>query len=302
MKIDIIIPTWKRHELLSLALNSLIKQTRKPDQVIVVYRQEDNESLNTIKKFKNVLNINEILVEEPGVIYAENKGINAASGDIIVFLDDDAEVKNNWLQLIENNFNDNKNIVGVGGPDFITGHHDPNYRKIIETIGKITFFGKIIGNHHHISKSKLYVDVLKGVNMAFKASVINLLDPKLQSLHNQGNGSHWELDLCLQATKYGKLLFDPALDLLHHSNHTHFIHHLNLQNNSRNLSYVILKNFNIFRKIFFILYITIIGNSQIIGFGKYIQLCVQNGVKLATSDYYYSTKGLIRGVQLFIFK
>ena len=144
------------------------------------------------------------------------------------------------------------------------------------------------------------VDILKGVNMAFRRSIFPLLDQNLQSGHSEGNGSHWEIDVCMTVTKQGySLLFDPSLDVRHHSNHSHFIHEKNMVNNARNLTYVILKHFSILRKFKFLFYTWFIGNSQIIGLVKYFQLLYEQGPFRASIDYYLSVKGHIKGLVIF---
>lgn len=301
MKLSVMLPTWKRPKKLILALESLIRQERQPDEVVTVYRDIDLEAKEIIEQFKDKLPLNIVEVTIPGVIAAENAALKASTGDIICFLDDDAEAPTHWLKLIEKHFLDNKNLGGVGGPDLITEHDDPNYRKIVSTVGKVLPYGKIIGNHHHMTESILKVDVLKGVNMSFRKSVFPFLDHRLQSNHNEGNGSHWELDVCLQIKKAGhELIFDPQLDVRHNSNHSHFIINKNTKNNSRNLTYVILKNFNFQHKIIFLIYILLIGNTQIIGVGKFLQLCFKIGPFKAINDYFFSTLGLFQGLKIYM--
>lgn len=301
MKITVLIPTWKRASLLKLALESIEKQSRKADEVVVVYQSVDKEAIEVIQSFKTRLPLQDVLVKEPGVIYAENAGLSVIREGIVAFLDDDAEAPKDWLKIIDEHFFKDPNVGGVGGPDFIVRHHDPNYRKMVNVVGKILYYGKILGNHHHLTEKVMEVEVLKGVNMAFRRDLLELLDVNLQSKHNEGNGSHWELDLCFHVRSHGaKLIFDPSLDVQHHSDHSHFIHDINLRNNSRNLTYVLLKNISGPQRFVVLFYLIIIGNSQVFGILKYCQSFLKQGPKVATLDYINSLKGFFMGLKLWL--
>lgn len=302
MNVSVILPTWKRYELIKKTLTSLREQTVTPFEVVYIYRDIDKKSYDVAKKFIGHLNLVFVEAKESGVVHAENLGMNACSGDIICFIDDDAQAPTNWIEKILNIYRESEDIIGVGGPDNIVHHHDKNYRKKTNEIGKINFLGMIKGNHHHISDGPIEVQILKGVNMSFKRDVLLYLDKNLCTEHSKGNGSHWELDLCLQIKKKNlkkKFIFSPELDVTHESNHSHFIEDINLENNSRNMTYVLLKNLNIFSKMLFVIYMVIVGNTQVIGGGKFIQLIFQIGVVKALKMYKISLKGQALGVILF---
>jgi glycosyltransferase involved in cell wall biosynthesis len=299
MKISVIVPTWKRPDKLKLALASLAKQSVPADQIISVVRDVDPEGQTVIDEFVISSGVEKIVVTEPGVIHAENSALKVAKGDIIAFLDDDAEAPENWVEGLKKHFED-ESISGVGGPDIITGHYDPNYRKVVAQIGLLTWYGKIIGNHHHTCENILEVEVLKGVNMAFRRQNICLLDEELASEHHLGNGSHWELDLCLHAKRMGgRFIFDPKLEVLHHSNHDHFVKYANMRNNAHNMTYVLLKNLNFFHKLAFLGYVLILGNSQIMGIIRFGHELIKAGPKVAFLSYWSCLYGLIAGIRTY---
>lgn len=91
--VSVIIPTHKRYETLFRALDSLINQTHKKLQIIVVDDNYDNESLRTMIKRK-IDNIDDRVIyitpdQKLGMANAENIGIKMAEGEYIAFLDDD---------------------------------------------------------------------------------------------------------------------------------------------------------------------------------------------------------------------
>ena len=97
MKISVVIPTYKRPELLERLLNSIAQQTLNPDEVIVVddCSKMNVEYLKVIEFYKVKLNNLCFITLDvnSGAPTARNKGINLAKGDWVALVDDDDE----WL-------------------------------------------------------------------------------------------------------------------------------------------------------------------------------------------------------------
>ncbi len=293
MRLSVVIPTWQRTELLAQAVESLQHQTRKADEIIVVYRQCDEDTvayLATIKKYNLIL----VEVEQAGVIHAENAAFKAVTGDVVCFLDDDAKANSNWLAMIEEFFLLHPEYAGLGGMDIIGG--DRSYQINCNVVGKITWYGRVIGNHHQKVLHPQEVQVLKGVNMAIRTSYLSALDEKLGSEHHLGNGSHWELDLCYAVRKAGgRLFFDPSLTVDHFSNHDHFVVWKNLENNAHNLIYVLWKNNGLLFRGIMLNYYFWWGNSQLYGVVRTLYAMLHSPI-LALKSFYLSWKGAIRGI------
>ena len=296
MTLAVLIPTWKRPQMLHRCLEHLGALNDFPNMVYIVTRQDDQESIDVIKRFESKLPISHVIVKEEGVIHAENAGLKEIKEDIVCFLDDDAYVPKDWISRIKRHF-ENEEITGVGGPDLIIRQIKDNYRRNVNTVGKLTWYGNPIGNHHH-KVSKIHeVDILKGVNMSFRKKSIAYLDTNLQSAITDGNGSFWELDLCMSLRGKGKLIFDPSLEVEHDSDHSHFIEDKVIYNNSRNYVYVMMKNYSFIQKTFFITYITLIGNSNTWGLLKLLQQ-VFKGHQAPIKHYIISIKGFLKGLRV----
>ena len=90
-KISVIIPTLNRCHTLSRAIESVLKQTLLPHEIIVVDNGSSDGSLEMIKsKYPFICLLKE---ERIGVSVARNKGIKEADGTWVAFLDSDDE----WL-------------------------------------------------------------------------------------------------------------------------------------------------------------------------------------------------------------
>ena len=95
--ISVVIPTYKRPDLLFRLLDSISKQTMMPHEVIIVDDASgmDKEYENCIRSFKTrIPNLSFFcLPQNSGAPYARNFGIRAANNEWIALVDDDDE----WL-------------------------------------------------------------------------------------------------------------------------------------------------------------------------------------------------------------
>ena len=94
--ISVIVPTWNRGPSLIRALNSIFAQTISPAQVIVVDDGSTDGTASLVKRtFAEQIRRRQlrlIAAEHKGVSAARNAGLEAATGDIIAYLDSD----NTW--------------------------------------------------------------------------------------------------------------------------------------------------------------------------------------------------------------
>lgn len=103
--VSVIIPTYRRSEMLNRAITSVLKQTHKEVEVIVVndnVSRTDEYSLALYKEIASINNEKVLLVEQEKHINgaaARNVGIHVAKGEYIAFLDDDDYWDNNKLEI-----------------------------------------------------------------------------------------------------------------------------------------------------------------------------------------------------------
>jgi glycosyltransferase involved in cell wall biosynthesis len=89
--VSAIIPTYNRRPLLERALESIFRQSRRPDEVLVIDDGSTDDTPDRIpKRFPDVRFIRQ---EQRGVSAARNRGLCAARGKWLAFLDSDDE----WL-------------------------------------------------------------------------------------------------------------------------------------------------------------------------------------------------------------
>ena len=96
MNISVVIPTYNRVELLKRSIDSVINQTIKPSEIIIVDDGSNDGTEAMVKKKYDSLKL--IKQKNKGASAARNSGIKASSGEWICFLDSDDEWKNDKLE------------------------------------------------------------------------------------------------------------------------------------------------------------------------------------------------------------
>jgi glycosyltransferase involved in cell wall biosynthesis len=115
LTISVAIVTRNRGQLLGAALQSLEKQERPPDQVVVVDNASTDETPAMVNAFASRMNL--ILVREQtvGIPFARNTALKHCTGDIVALLDDDCVAEPGWLKELEIPFLKDPHIGAVGG-------------------------------------------------------------------------------------------------------------------------------------------------------------------------------------------
>lgn len=101
--LSVIIPTYNRASTLGRALESVLRQTHTDFEIIVVDDGSEDNTEEIVKKL-NSDHIVFLRTDHSGVCTARNKGIQAAKGKYITFLDSDDEVDKTWLESFHGAF------------------------------------------------------------------------------------------------------------------------------------------------------------------------------------------------------
>ncbi|MDA8401154.1 MAG: glycosyltransferase family 2 protein [Actinomycetota bacterium] len=204
-------PTYHRPELLIQCLHALAAQTHRARNVIVVCRADDKESkraLATIDDRRLPLVV--VTVTDSGVIAATSAGVARSTAPFVAFTDDDSQPQAEWLEKVVGRFRDQA-VGGVGGRDLVVG----NTLETASEVGIYRWSGKLVGNHHAGEGPAREVDVLKGVNMAFRVEALALPAPGI--LRGEGAQVDFELLMCAWTRRQGwRVLYDPAILVDHY--------------------------------------------------------------------------------------
>ena len=89
MKVSVILPVHNGERYLADALQSVLEQTRPPDQIVVVDDGSIDRSAQIIKGFGAAFEVIYLFQEKKGPAAARNSGLERATGDLVAFLDCD---------------------------------------------------------------------------------------------------------------------------------------------------------------------------------------------------------------------
>ena len=120
MKFSIIVPVYNVEKYLKKCLDSIIDQTYKNYEVIVVNDGSPDNSQAIIEEYKkNYPNkIKAYNKQNGGLSDARNFGLQYTTGDYVIFVDSDDYVKNDMLEVLNNNIKENEDVIGYPLLDF----------------------------------------------------------------------------------------------------------------------------------------------------------------------------------------
>ena len=115
MRFTVVIPTMRREEILDATLESLRHCDPAPDEVIVIDADPEGSSYPVVTTFdRQVSPAVRYLRTAPSLTRQRNYGIDDASGDVIVFLDDDVTIQSDIFARLSEVYGD-QSIVGATG-------------------------------------------------------------------------------------------------------------------------------------------------------------------------------------------
>lgn len=114
MKVSIIVPCYNQSQYLDECLESVVSQTFKNWECIVVNDggNDDTERI-TLSWIERDKRFKYIYKDNGGLSSARNAGIKEASGELILPLDADDIINNRYIELSIKEFNENENLVIV---------------------------------------------------------------------------------------------------------------------------------------------------------------------------------------------
>ncbi len=290
VKVSVIVPTYRRTADLARCLAALEAQERRADEVIVIARHDDYATLDWLRTREAGRPDPRrwiVLVHKPGVVAAYNLGVDSACGDVLCFTDDDAAPHPDWIARIARAFESDAALGGLGGRDIV---HERN--GILQgqkpRVGLVRWYGRTIGNHHIGHGAAREVQVLKGVNMAFRREAIGALrfDSRLRGT---GAQVHCEMAFSLDVQRRGwTLIYDPSLLVEHFpaarsdEDQRFTFNDVAFYNASFNLRLIMCEYLSPAGRWAFVAYSTLIGDRADPGFLRALSLAFEcGGVELA---------------------
>ncbi|MCS6956325.1 MAG: glycosyltransferase family 2 protein [Patescibacteria group bacterium] len=193
MKISIIIPAYNEEKYIENALRSLVNQTEKPDEVIVVDNNCTDKTIKIAKKYQKKLPLKIIREKKQGIAYSRNTGFNKAKGEIVVKFDADSIIPPQWIKETKKTFEKNKKIAAYSNHFYF--YDSPILKKSLLPSILYQFFFKTLSGY----------GVLLGPAFAIKKSIWEKIKNEVCV---DDDKVHEDIDITIHIAKYGKIFID----------------------------------------------------------------------------------------------
>lgn len=151
LKITIIIAIYNRKEELQELLYSLIKQTDKNFEIIVVDDGSEKKLETIVSSYANELDIKYFYKNNSGAGLSRNYGARHASGNYYIFLDSDCIVPTNYIENVRNELKRNY-VDAWGGADSADKNFTDLQKAISYSMTSLFTTGGIRGNKKSVNK------------------------------------------------------------------------------------------------------------------------------------------------------
>lgn len=192
--VTVVIPVRNDAAMLTTALESLARQHRPPDEIVVV----DNGSSDSSAEIARAAGARVIPEPVRGIPSATSTGYDAARGDLIARIDADTICPPEWLARIERRFDDEPAL------DLLTG--DARFygsSPLVHRLGEALYIG---GMYWSMTPYLGHPPVF-GSNFAMRREVWAEIAPEF----HRESGIHDDLDLSLHIRPWMHVEFDRSL-------------------------------------------------------------------------------------------
>lgn len=212
-KASVIIPSYVRVDWLKRTLESVLTQTTNQIEVITVYQDESADP--DLERWCKERSVECIYSDTPSTPRSRNLGLQAASGEIIIFFDDDVELLEDCIAAHLAAYTDPQ-VSAVGGRVItVKNGADDTVKRAALPIGWVDKYGILRGdqNYNSLTATDRLTTPL-GCNMSFRAQDLREIGGFDESY--VGNGMREETDPVLRLLAAGKkVVFEPKAALRH---------------------------------------------------------------------------------------
>jgi O-antigen biosynthesis protein len=184
--------TARRWRELGAAIDSVHRQTRRAHEIIVVVDHHEVLLARARAAWPDVLIVSN--GHERGLSGARNTGASIAQGDVVAFLDDDAQAHERWLEHLSAAYDDSRILAAGGRVEPIWPDGRPHWFP--------AEFDWVVGcTHSAMPRETTAVRNLVGANMSFRSQTLADLDGFRDGIGRVGTtpvGCE-ETELCIRA-------------------------------------------------------------------------------------------------------
>lgn len=187
--VSVVVLTKNSAATIGKCLDSVLSQTVKPDEIVVVDGASRDGTLEIVRKYPVRL------VAEPGLGYghARNVGVENSEGDIVFFIDSDCYAEPDWIEKMLPHFDGDASTAGVTGR-----------LRLWNTEHGVARFLAYVGNRVNMPLTQGVMEIAPTMNLAVKRSVLREMgefDPTLVRCE--------DTDMTYKISRRYKILYEP---------------------------------------------------------------------------------------------
>lgn len=199
MKIAIVIPCYNEGSYIELCIKSILAQTVRPDEIIVVDNGSSDDTVIAAKKYPAVTVLHE---PRQGASYARDTGFDAAKSELVARVDADSILAPDWVYQAKTLFEKNPDIDAAVCTATSYGFKP-------QLVGKALSWFYVTVLYFRLTKLLTGITPLYGPNMVIKKKAWQTIQKDL--CHDDPN-IHEDLDLGLHLnTTDPTILYAPQL-------------------------------------------------------------------------------------------
>lgn len=169
--VSVVIPTYRRAQYVRECLDHLSRLRTQPVEVLVIDASPDDETRAVVAEAADALPVRYLRNDLGAGTTPESRaiGVDAAVGDVVAFVDDDAFVDPDWLDELLPPYAD-EDVVGVGGR--IVNGKPGEETEDLDRIGRLLPDGTLTGGFTADPGRQVDVDHLLGASMSYRRAAL----------------------------------------------------------------------------------------------------------------------------------
>ncbi|MBI5347999.1 MAG: glycosyltransferase [Chloroflexi bacterium] len=134
MKVSLAITVLNEGDHIRRLLDSVVKQTRQPDEVVVCDGGSKDNTLDVIREYENRLPLKIVVKEGANISQGRNEAIRNASYEIVAVTDAGVWLEENWLEqlLVMSNWGDASSQLPITNYSLVAGFYQSDPQNIFE--------------------------------------------------------------------------------------------------------------------------------------------------------------------------
>jgi len=217
--LGVVIPTKNRPDDLVRAVVSVIEQSRRPDEIIIIDQSKFDSAKGLVDKLlKSYQDIKQIYILNEwlsGLTAAKNLATSISRSDILLFIDDDIVLEPDFISLILDVYIKYPDLSGVGGQIKLPNGRSSVLRRLIATFFQIGIFRDkraLLQAGYFNSFEMVPTRILSGGLSSLRRNVFNIIKFDEQLL---GASPIEDIDFYFSASKKFKFALAPKACALH---------------------------------------------------------------------------------------